>query len=56
MQPHHILWSTIIGYMLFVLALSVVTFLWVRYHLMQYEAGASCALKPLPLTLKKLNK
>ena len=56
MQPHHILWSTIGGYMLLAVTISIITSLWIRHHLKRFDTGASCALKPLPLNSKKFKK
>lgn len=44
MQPHHLLWSTIIGYMLLAISISIITSLWIRHHLKNLEKGAYCVL------------
>ena len=56
MQPHHLLWSTIVGYMLVAVTISIITSLWIRHHLKQFDIGASCSLKQVPLNLKKFKK
>lgn len=44
MQPHIMLWSTILGYMLIVVTLSVITSLWIRFHLKQIHKGSYCKI------------
>ena len=56
MQPHHILWSTIIGYIMLALTISAVTSLWIRYHLKRKDLHPRRAIKKRYLTLKRRKK
>lgn len=56
MEPHHLLWGTIIGYMLLALTISVCTSLWIRHHLKNNDLHPRRAIKKKYLTLKKRRK
>ncbi len=53
MEPHHVVWSTIIGYMILAISISIVTSMWIRYHLKRNDLKPRRALKKRYLTLKK---
>ena len=56
MQPHHVLWSTIIGYIMLALTISAITSLWIRYHLKRKDLHPRRAIKKRYLTLKRRKK
>lgn len=53
MEPHHVVWSTIIGYMVLAISISIVTSMWIRYHLKRNDLKPRRALKKRYLMLKK---
>ncbi|MBP2280349.1 hypothetical protein RCH20_000053 [Psychrobacter sp. PL15] len=53
MQPDHIIWGTILGYMLLALTISACTTLWIRHHLKNNDLHPQRAIKKKYLTLKK---
>lgn len=53
MEPHHMIWGTIIGYMMLALTISFCTSLWIRHHLKNNDLHPRRAIKKKYLTLKK---
>ena len=53
MEAHHLVWSTIIGYMILAISISIITSMWIRYHLRRKDLKPRRALKKRYLTLKK---
>ncbi len=53
LEPHHILWGTIFGYMLLAVTISACTSLWIRHHLKSNDLHPRRAIKKKYLTLKK---
>jgi len=53
MEPHHVVWSTIIGYMVLAISISIATSMWIRYHLRRKDLKPRRALKKRYLMLKK---
>ncbi len=56
LEPQHMLWGTIIGYMLLALTISTCTSLWIRHHLKNNDLHPRRALKKRYLLLKKRRK
>ncbi|WP_182405167.1 hypothetical protein [Psychrobacter sp. GP33] len=56
MEPHHILWGTIFGYMLFALTISACTSLWIRHHLKSNDLHPRRAIKKRYLMAKRRQK
>lgn len=56
MEPHHMLWGTILGYMLLALTISACTSLWIRHHLKNKNLHPRRAIKKRYLTLKRRRK
>lgn len=56
LEPQHMLWGTIIGYMLLALTISACTSLWIRHHLKSKNLHPRRALKKRYLILKKRRK
>lgn len=56
MEPHHILWGTIIGYMLLALTISGITSLWIRHHLKNNDLHPRRAIRKRYLILKRRRK
>lgn len=56
MEPHQILWGTIIGYMLFALTISTCTSLWIRHHLKSNNLHPRRAIKKRYLMAKRRKK
>lgn len=56
MEPHHILWGTILGYILLAMTISACTSLWIRHHLKKKDLHPRRALKKRYLTLKRRRK
>ncbi|WP_435978925.1 hypothetical protein [Psychrobacter sp. DM4] len=56
MEPHYMIWGTIIGYMILALTISAITSLWIRYHLKRKNLHPRRALKKRYLMLKKRRK
>ncbi len=53
MEPHHILWGTIFGYMALALTISCITSLWIRHHLKSKDLHPKRALKKKYLVAKR---
>lgn len=53
MEPHHLLWGTIFGYMFLALTISACTSLWIRHHLKRKDLHPRRALKKRYLTAKR---
>ncbi|WP_296405242.1 hypothetical protein [Psychrobacter sp.] len=49
MQPTHMIWGTIIGYILFALAISMITSLWIRHHLKRKVVNQHCLMSDRPI-------
>lgn len=49
MEPTNMIWVTIVGYILFASALSMITTLWIRYHLKQATVYPHCLLSDRPV-------
>jgi hypothetical protein len=56
LQPQHILWGTIFGYMLLALTISACTSLWIRHHLKNNDLHPRRAIKKKYLTAKRRQK
>ena len=56
LEPHHILWGTIFGYMFLAITISVCVHLWIRHHLKNNNLHPRRALKKRYLLLKKRRK
>ena len=56
MEPHHILWGTIFGYMLLALTISTCTSLWIRHHLKSNDLHPKRAIKKKYLAAKRRQK
>lgn len=53
MEPHFILWSTIIGYIMLALTISTITSLWIRHHLKNNDLHPRRAIKKRYLIEKR---
>lgn len=53
MEPHHILWGTIFGYMALALTISGITSLWIRHHLKSNDLHPKRAIKKKYLVAKR---
>ncbi|TXD98380.1 hypothetical protein ES754_05530 [Psychrobacter frigidicola] len=56
LEPHHILWGTIFGYMLLALTISTCTSLWIRHHLKNNDLHPRRAIRKKYLTAKRRQK
>ncbi|WP_201528889.1 MULTISPECIES: hypothetical protein [Psychrobacter] len=56
LEPHHILWGTIFGYMLLALTISACTSLWIRHHLKNNDLHPRRAIRKNYLTAKRRQK
>ena len=50
METTNMIWGTIVGYIIFASALSLVTTLWIRYHLKQTVVYPHCLLSDRPIS------
>ncbi len=56
MEPHYMVWGTIIGYMTLALTISVCTSLWIRHHLKSNDLHPRRAIRKRYLILKRRRK
>ncbi len=56
MEPHYMVWGTIIGYMMLALTISVCTSLWIRHHLKNNDLHPRRAIRKRYLILKRRRK
>lgn len=49
MEPTNMIWGMIFGYIIFALGLSMLTTLWIRYHLKQTVVHPHCLLSDKPI-------
>lgn len=53
LEPHHILWGTILGYMALAITISICVHFWIRHHLKNNDLHPRRALKKRYLILKR---
>lgn len=56
LEPHHMIWGTIFGYMLLALTISACTSLWIRHHLKNNDLHPRRAIRKKYLTAKRRQK